>query len=159
MIYFWLCYRSLWLSLVLTNRCFSSLGGTAFSLQGLLVLWSTGSGACRLQYLQHAGSVVAVHGLSCPTACRISLDQGLNLCFLHWQVESYLSCYQESPTLSFNNRMHCNVTSHWVWGVVLYYTHLLHTSSVVPQVGDLIFKVHFCALDPLVVWWYLDLFS
>ena len=135
MIYFWLCYRSLWLSLVSTNRCYSSLRGTAFSLQWLLVLWSTGSRACGLQYLQHAGSGVVVHGLSCPMACGIFLDQGLNLYLLHWQVESYLLYYQGSPTLSFNNRMHCNVTSHWVWGVVLYDTHLLHTSSSVPQVG------------------------
>ena len=141
MIYFWLCYRSLWLSLILTNRGYSSLRGTGLSLWWLLMLWSTGSRACRLQYLKHAGSGVVVHGLSCPMACGIFLDQRLNLCLLHWQVESYLLYYQGSPTLSFTNRMHCNVTSHWVWGVVLYDTHLLHTSSVVPQVGFLSISV------------------
>ena len=141
MIYFWLCYRSLWLSLILTNRGYSSLRGTGLSLWWLLMLWSTGSRACRLQYLKHAGSGVVVHGLSCPMACGIFLDQRLNLCLLHWQVESYLPYYQGSPTLSFTNRMHCNVTSHWVWGVVLYDTHLLHTSSVVPQVGFLSISV------------------
>ena len=33
-------------------------------------------------------SVVAVHGLSCPKACGIFLDQGLNRCPLHCQVDS-----------------------------------------------------------------------
>ena len=28
------------------------------------------------------------HGLSCSEACGISPDQGLNLCPLHWQVDS-----------------------------------------------------------------------
>ena len=27
--------------------------------------------------------LVIMHGLSCPTACEIFLDQGLNLCSLH----------------------------------------------------------------------------
>ena len=35
------------------------------------------------------GSVVAAHGLSCSVACGIFLDQGLNSCPLHWQVDSY----------------------------------------------------------------------
>ena len=29
-------------------------------------------------------SVIVAHGLSCPTACGIFLDQGLNPCPLHW---------------------------------------------------------------------------
>ena len=33
-------------------------------------------------------SVAMVHGLCCPTACGIFLDQGLNPCPLHWQVNS-----------------------------------------------------------------------
>ena len=33
-------------------------------------------------------SVAAARGLSCPTACGIFLDQGLNPRPLHWQVES-----------------------------------------------------------------------
>ena len=32
-------------------------------------------------------SLVA-HRLSCPATCGIFLDQGLNLCLLHWQVDS-----------------------------------------------------------------------
>ena len=53
----------------------------------LLLLQSTGS--------RHAGSLAAalcsavgVHGLSCPVACGIFLDQGSNLCPLHWQADS-----------------------------------------------------------------------
>ena len=38
----------------------------------------TGSGAHRLQQLQHTGSVVAVHGLSCSAIYRIFPDQRLN---------------------------------------------------------------------------------
>ena len=46
--------------------------------RGLLSLWSIGS---RL-----ADSAVPVCGLSYFLACGIFLDQGLNLCALHWQV-------------------------------------------------------------------------
>ena len=33
-------------------------------------------------------SLVVAHGLSCPATCGIFLDQGSNLCLLHWQVDS-----------------------------------------------------------------------
>ena len=39
--------------------------------------------ALGLQSLQHTGSVAVVHGLSCPMACGIFLDQGSNPCPLH----------------------------------------------------------------------------
>ena len=35
------------------------------------------------------GLVVVARGLSCPVACGIFPDQGLNLCPPHWQVESH----------------------------------------------------------------------
>ena len=44
-----------------------------------------------------AGSVVVAHGLSCPVACGIFLDQRLNLRLLHWQVGSLLLSHQGSP--------------------------------------------------------------
>ena len=34
------------------------------------------------------GSVVVARGLSCPVACGVFPDQGLNLCPLHWQADS-----------------------------------------------------------------------
>ena len=45
-------------------------------------------------------SVVQPHGLSCPTASGIFLDQGLNLCPLHWQGDSEPLDHPESlPTV------------------------------------------------------------
>ena len=52
-----------------------------FSLQWLLLLQSMGS--------RHTDSVVMAHGLSCPMACGIIPEQGLNLCPLHWQMDSH----------------------------------------------------------------------
>ena len=37
--------------------------------------------------LHHMGSVVVAHGLSCSSASVIFLDQGLNPCPQHWQVD------------------------------------------------------------------------
>ena len=50
-------------------------------------LWHAGS-VVVARGLWSAGSVVVVHGLSCSVACGIFLDQGLNLCPLHWQADS-----------------------------------------------------------------------
>ena len=38
--------------------------------------------------LQSMGSVVVAHEFSCPAACEIFLDQGLNWCLLRWQADS-----------------------------------------------------------------------
>ena len=54
----------------------SSLWCSRFSLQWLLLLWSSG---CRQR-----DSAVLPHRLSCSVACRIFLDQELNLYPLHW---------------------------------------------------------------------------
>ena len=43
------------------------------------------------------GSVVVVHGLSCPVVHGIFPDQGLNPCPLPWQVDSQLLDHQGSP--------------------------------------------------------------
>ena len=51
--------------------------------------------------LSGTGSTVVAHGLSCSVACGIFLDQGLNPCLLHWQVDSLLLSHQESPALVF----------------------------------------------------------
>ena len=70
----------------------------------------------RLQQLQHRGplvvtrgsqsvwaQVVVVQGLSSSTACGISLDQGSNLCALHWQVDSHPLYHRGSPPPSFQS--------------------------------------------------------
>ena len=49
------------------------------------------------QALGPTGSVAAAHGRSCSTAYRISPGQGLNLCPLHWQADSYPLYHQGSP--------------------------------------------------------------
>ena len=41
-----------------------------------------------------SGSVVVVHGLSCPSARRLFLDRGSNLCVLRWQVDAYSPGHQ-----------------------------------------------------------------
>ena len=56
--------------------------GTWASVAAARGLSSSGS-----QALEHS-SVVVVYGLSCSVACGILLDQGLNLCPLHWQADS-----------------------------------------------------------------------
>ena len=65
------------------------------SLWGLLLLGRRGSGAHGLPSLLHVGSEVAApgpqstssvavaHALSCPEACGIFADQGLNPCLMH----------------------------------------------------------------------------
>ena len=45
-------------------------------------------------------SVVAVHWLSCPSACEIFPDQGSNLCPLHWQADSQPLDHKGSPSAS-----------------------------------------------------------
>ena len=49
--------------------------------------------------LQNTGPAVAVHGLSCSTACGILRDQGSNSCLLHWQADSLPLSHQRSPTI------------------------------------------------------------
>ena len=48
-----------------------------------------GLSCCRAQALGAWTSVVATHRLSYSKASGSFLDQGLNLCPLHWQVDSY----------------------------------------------------------------------
>ena len=47
-----------------------------------------GSSCCRVQALGAWASIVVVPRISCPTACGICLDWGLNLCPLPWQADS-----------------------------------------------------------------------
>ena len=45
--------------------------------------------------------VVVPHGFNCPVAYGVFLDQGSNLCFLHWQVDSEPLEHQDNPKMSF----------------------------------------------------------
>ena len=59
--------------------------------------------------LESAGSVVWVHGLCHPVACGIFPNQGLTLCPLHWQVDSYPLYHQGSPRRCFLRPVMCRV--------------------------------------------------
>ena len=81
------------LSLVAASGGFSSFAWVSHCSG--FSLWSTGSrhagfSSCgsQPQQLWHMGSVVVACELSCSAACGIFLDQGSNLCPLHWQVDS-----------------------------------------------------------------------
>ena len=86
-------------SLVAASADYSSSRCTGFSLRWPLLLRSTGS--------RRTGSVVVAHRLSCSVACGIFLDQGLNPCPLHWQVDSLPLRHQGSPWLSILNIALC----------------------------------------------------
>ena len=58
-----------------------------------------GLSSCGPQAL--LGSPIVVHGLCCPVAHGLSLDQGSNLCPLHWQAVSYPLYHQGSPRLIY----------------------------------------------------------
>ena len=78
----WLCwafFAARGLSLVVVSGGYSLLWYSDFSLWWLL-LWSTGS--------RNLALVVVPHRVSFPAACRIFLDQRLNLCPLDWQADS-----------------------------------------------------------------------
>ena len=51
--------------------------------------------------LESTGSAVETHGLSCSSACGIFMDQGSNLCLLHWQADSSPLKYQGSPEIGY----------------------------------------------------------
>ena len=72
----------------------SHCGGFSCCGAQALGAWASVVVACRLQ---NAGSVVVAHGLSCSAACGIFLDQGLNLCRLHWPADSSPLHHQGSP--------------------------------------------------------------
>ena len=84
--FFWLCW-------VFTPSCgFSLLLRCSASHCG-------GFSWCGAPALECTGSVVVVHGLSRPTARGTLLEQGWNLCPLHWRTESLPLSHQGSPCL------------------------------------------------------------
>ena len=73
---------------LLLCRLFSSCSKRRLLFSGsALISHCTGFSRYRVQALGHMGSVVVVHRLSCSAICGIFLDQRLNLCLLHWQVD------------------------------------------------------------------------
>ena len=89
-IYFWLCWA------FFAARATLQLWCVGFSLRRLLVLRSMGS--CDATT---ASLTVVAYWLSCSRACRIFLDQGSNMCLLHWQTDSLSLSHQASPLTCF----------------------------------------------------------
>ena len=69
-----------------------SLAVVGCSLWWLILLQSSSSRTHKHLWQEGYGSqasVAVAHRLNCSMACGIFLDQGLNLCALHWQVDSH----------------------------------------------------------------------
>ena len=114
----WVFAVALRLSLVAASQGYSFWGCVGFSLRWLLLLWNT-------------GSVVVAHRLSCSVAGGIFLDQRLNPCSLHWQVDSY-PLYQQKSLAWISNTV---LWPHKWTSKILYYIketklkgHILHNS-------------------------------
>ena len=113
--FFWLCRVTIalsGLSLVVVIRGYSSLLHAGFSLQWLLLLWSTGtrqlgfrSCSTRAQQLCHPGSVVMARRLRCSALCGIFPDQGLNQGLLQGQIDFYSLHLQGSPGVYILNQV------------------------------------------------------
>ena len=73
------------------------LGPSPAVASGAALGCGAGDSCCRPQALGCVGSVV-MHGVSCSAAGGIFSDQGLKVCPLHWQADSYPLHHQGSPT-------------------------------------------------------------
>ena len=101
------------LSLAVESRSCSLVAVGGFLIAAASLAVDTSSRACQLQQLLHAGSAVAAHrfqstgsvggahGPSCPVACRIFPDQGLNLCPLCCKANSQPLEHQGSNNFFF----------------------------------------------------------
>ena len=99
-----LCSYSAWAS-----HCggFSCRGAQALGCMGF-----SSFSVVAADWLQSTGSVVVLHGPSCPVPCGIFPDQGLNLCSLNWQVDSKPLDHQRSPLIFISVLFSCSVMSH-----------------------------------------------
>ena len=82
-------------------QVFSSCGEWGLLRHGALTSHCGGFPCCRAQAPGARASAAAGCRLSCAPACGIFLDQGLDCCPLHWQVDSYPIATRKSPPLSF----------------------------------------------------------
>ena len=76
------------LSPVAASRGYAVVAVSGFLMAVASLVAEQGLQVHGLQELQHSGSGVVVHGLSCPEGCEIFLDQGLDPCLLQWQASS-----------------------------------------------------------------------
>ena len=76
-------------SLVSESRGYSLVVPRELLIMVASLVSKHGLWVCGTQQLWLVGSTAVVHRLWCSVACGISLDQGLNLCLLHQQVDSH----------------------------------------------------------------------
>ena len=76
------------LSLLWCSWTFSSCGEQGLLSSGRAQASHCSGFSCCGAWGPETGSAVVTQGLSCLSACGIFLDQGLNPCPLHWQVDS-----------------------------------------------------------------------
>ena len=124
-VYLWLCWVLVavrGLSLEAVNGDYSSFRCVVAHCGGFSCRRAQALGA-RASVVAYMGSVVMTHGLNCSAACWIFLDQRLNLCPLHWQVNSYSGSlyHQGSPTyiILFHILFHMD-QGYWILFPVLY---------------------------------------
>ena len=83
------------------------------------------------------------HRLSCPTACGVFPDKGLNPCLLYWQADSLPLSHQGSPLVMFWNTwvpvrmarwpdVHRHTTASW-WGRICWNALILCVVSLSSQ--------------------------
>ena len=97
----WVFVATLGLSLVAMSRGCSSWRCTSFTLRWLFLLQGRGSGHTGFSSCG-AWRVVTAQGLSCSMECEICLDQGQNLCPLHWQKDSNPPYHRGRPVTAFH---------------------------------------------------------
>ena len=90
----WVFFAAPALSLVVASGVYSSLWGSDFPLQWLL-LWSLDLSSCSPWALE-CGLCSCGHRLCCSEACRSFHDQGWNRCPLRWQADSQPPDHQGS---------------------------------------------------------------
>ena len=78
-IYLFVCFW-LWGAFIPVHRLSPVTVSGVYSSCGVSASHCTGFSCCRAQALELSGSVVVVHGLSCPAARGIFLDQESNPC-------------------------------------------------------------------------------
>ena len=149
-----------------------SLCGERVLLSSYIVGRSHCSGfpCCRAQALGHVGTGVVAHGLSCPMACGNFLDQRVNLCPLHWQVNSLALGHQGSPLISFLILLFFNIVKpgwnkglwlHWIavsLKPIYWFLLFIFFLILLKKMGHLFCFSHsgFCLLHPFFFLWALD---
>ena len=86
-------FQSFFLSFLAVLGLHCCAGFSLAVVHGLLIA----AASVAEQGLKRTGSIVVAHGFSCSATCGILPDQGLNLCLLHWQVDSLPLSHRESP--------------------------------------------------------------